>query len=153
MIGKFITAGELERDTLDWGQVGWVSRPATTEAKQLAVLEVTLNPGAGHDFHKHPDQEEVIYVIKGEVEQWLDQEKQILGPGDSIFISKAIKRSSGESTKRTSDAKKISNTRLAVEESCFGTSFSGGSHVSICSLNEERNSMRSFNTSVLTGTS
>ena len=47
---------------------------------------MTLSPGKGHDFHKHPDQEEVIYVVAGRVEQWVDQEKRILGPGDAAFI-------------------------------------------------------------------
>ena len=47
---------------------------------------MTLSPGKGHDFHKHPDQEEVIYVVAGEVEQWVDREKRMLGPGDCAFI-------------------------------------------------------------------
>ncbi|MCP4305259.1 MAG: cupin domain-containing protein, partial [bacterium] len=34
----------------------------------------------------HPDQEEVIYVVSGTVEQWVDREKRILGPGDSAHI-------------------------------------------------------------------
>jgi len=50
------------------------------------VIEVTLEPGKGHDFHKHPDQEEVIYVINGTVEQWLEQESSELSLGDSVFI-------------------------------------------------------------------
>ena len=54
--------------------------------KRLVVIEVTLTPGGGHAFHKHPQQEEVIYVVDGEVEQWREQEKQVLGPGDSVFL-------------------------------------------------------------------
>ena len=86
MSGKFISTTEAERDQLDWGTLGWLSRPTTTGAKQLVVIEVKLLPGHGHNFHKHPDQEEVIYVIEGNVEQWLEQKKQTLGPGDSVFI-------------------------------------------------------------------
>lgn len=87
MKGKFITANEMERVQLDWGDNNWISRPSLTGAKQLTVIEVLVKPGAGHNFHKHPDQEEVITVISGEIEQWLEEEKQILGPGDSIFIA------------------------------------------------------------------
>ncbi|MAJ75007.1 cupin [Candidatus Poribacteria bacterium] len=86
MSGKFITTEQMERDTLDWGVMGWVSRPSTTNTKDLVVIEVTLEPGGGHNFHKHPEQEEVIYVLEGKVEQWLKDEKQILGQGDSVFI-------------------------------------------------------------------
>ena len=65
MSGKFITTEKMERDTLDWGVMGWVSRPSTTNTKDLVVIEVTLEPGGGHNFHKHPEQEEVIYVLEG----------------------------------------------------------------------------------------
>jgi quercetin dioxygenase-like cupin family protein len=90
MNGKFMTTNEIEREQLAWGSLGWVSRPATTGARELVVIEVNLAQGHGHNFHRHPDQEEVIYVIEGRVEQWLEQEKQLLGPGDSVFIPKDV---------------------------------------------------------------
>lgn len=90
MNGIFVPGSAAERETLDWGSLGWVSRPQSTEASELTVIEVTLNPGGGHNFHKHPDQEEVIYVLAGEVEQWLEQESQVLRPGDSVFIKADI---------------------------------------------------------------
>jgi quercetin dioxygenase-like cupin family protein len=86
MNGIFMPAAQVERDLLEWGEMGWLSRPSTTGAKDLTVLEVTLLPGKGHNFHRHPGQEEVIYVIAGQIEQWLEQERKILGPGDSLFI-------------------------------------------------------------------
>ena len=86
MSGQFITAARAQRETLSWGTLGWFSQPAITGAANLVVIEVTLLPGRGHDFHKHPDQEETIYVLEGEVEQWLRQEKQLLHPGDAVFI-------------------------------------------------------------------
>jgi quercetin dioxygenase-like cupin family protein len=86
MTGKFVPSHEAAREQLDWGVLGWLSRPSTTQAKNLTVIEVMLNPGFGHNFHKHPDQEEVIYVLEGQVEQWLDQDKRTLKPGDSVFI-------------------------------------------------------------------
>ena len=86
MIGKFITSTEAKRDQLEWGTLAWFSSPAASNAKDLVVLEVTLSPAGGHNFHKHPHQEELIYVIEGEIEQWVDQEKRTLQPGDSAFI-------------------------------------------------------------------
>ena len=68
MNGKFVLGSDAERESLDWGSLAWMSRPGSTEAKELTVIEVTLNPGGGHNFHKHPDQEELIYVLDGEVE-------------------------------------------------------------------------------------
>ncbi|MEZ4868892.1 MAG: cupin domain-containing protein [Caldilineaceae bacterium] len=86
MNGKFVPGSAAEREQLDWGSLAWVCRPSSTGAKDLTVIEVTLIPGGGHNFHKHPDQEEVIYVLEGQVEQWLEDQKQLLKPGDSVFI-------------------------------------------------------------------
>jgi quercetin dioxygenase-like cupin family protein len=86
MGGKFVIAKETQLETLDWGKLGWMSNPPNTGAKQLTVIDVNLASGKGHDFHKHPDQEEVIYVVGGKVEQWVDREKRILGAGDCAFI-------------------------------------------------------------------
>jgi quercetin dioxygenase-like cupin family protein len=82
-----VYAREVEREQLDWGGLGWISRPPTTGATQLTVLDVSLAPGFGHDFHNHPDQEEVIYVRSGRIEQWLEQERRQLEPGDAVFIA------------------------------------------------------------------
>ena len=84
----WMTRAETDPETLDWGNLRWMSHPPSTEARQLTVIEVNIAPGKGHDFHKHPDQEEVIYVISGQVEQWHEQDKRTLGPGDSVFIGK-----------------------------------------------------------------
>ncbi|MHA1158615.1 MAG: cupin domain-containing protein [Alphaproteobacteria bacterium] len=86
MQGSFAIAADVEPEVLDWGRLKWMSHPPSTGARQLTVIDVSLAPGKGHDFHKHPDQEEVLYIVAGSVEQWVDQEKRILGPGDSAFV-------------------------------------------------------------------
>ena len=86
MIGKFMLSAETEQEKLDWGKLRWMSHPPSTGAGQLTVIEVSVEPGQGHDFHKHPDQEEVIYCVAGKVEQWLGEERREMGPGDSVFI-------------------------------------------------------------------
>ena len=85
MSGKFVMAADAPRETLDWGVLGWLCNPPTG-ASQLTVIDANMNPGGGHAFHKHPDQEEVIVVLAGEIEQWVDREKRTLKAGDSAFI-------------------------------------------------------------------
>jgi quercetin dioxygenase-like cupin family protein len=86
MPGKFTIRSEVEPERLDWGQLRWLSNPPTTGAGQLTVIDVALVPGKGHNFHKHPDQEELLLIIAGEVEQWIGEEKRILRAGDSAFV-------------------------------------------------------------------
>ena len=84
--GRFVPKGKAKVDRLDWGDMKWLSRPRDTQAKKLCVIEVVLRPGGGHNFHRHPGQEEVIYVIEGAVEQWLGRQRKVLRSGDSVFI-------------------------------------------------------------------
>lgn len=113
MTGKFMISSQTPPEILDWGMLRWMSSPPATGAGNLTVLEVNITPGQGHDFHKHPDQEEVIYVISGKVEQWLDREKRILGPGDSVFIGEGVVHASFNAG--DSDAK-----LLAILGPCVG---------------------------------
>lgn len=101
MNGKFVIGKEIARDQLDWGQMGWISRPSANAAKQICEIEVTLEPGFGHNFHKHPRQEEVIHVMAGEIEQWLATEKRTLKPGDSVFIGPDLVHASFNTGKQT----------------------------------------------------
>jgi len=86
MSEKFISLVHARREEAEWGSLAWFSSPAVSNARNLVVIEVTLNPSGAHSFHKHPKQEEVIYVIEGEIEEWIDTEKRILRRGESAFI-------------------------------------------------------------------
>lgn len=86
MVGKFVMAKDTRPEVLEWGRLGWLSNPPKTGAEHITLINVTLAPGKGHNFHKHPAQEEVIYVMAGTIEQWIKHEKRILGPGDSAFV-------------------------------------------------------------------
>jgi quercetin dioxygenase-like cupin family protein len=85
-LSRFVLASDVVKDAFDWGDIGWRCVPGITGAKTFTVMDVTLGPGKGHDFHKHPDQDEMIIVKSGRIEQWIEREKQELGPGDSVYI-------------------------------------------------------------------
>ena len=83
----FICVDDVEWEEMDWGELGWVVRPENVpESAKLCVLDVKLEPGQGHDFHNHPNQEEIILLRSGTVEQWIREEQKILEPGDCAFI-------------------------------------------------------------------
>jgi len=42
--------------------------------------------GQAVPFHRHPGMEEVLYVLAGQIEQWIDQKSTSLSPGDSATI-------------------------------------------------------------------
>ncbi len=59
-------------------------------AEQIMMARATFDPKTGHEFHYHEAREEMIYVLEGQVEQWVEHEKQILGPGDVAFIPAGV---------------------------------------------------------------
>ena len=90
MSGMFLESADVVRAELDWGSMGWCCRPKGTGVNKLVIIEVNFAAGGGHAFHMHPRQEEVIYCIEGQVEQWLGEEKQMLKPGDSVIIPMGV---------------------------------------------------------------
>ncbi len=88
MFGKFTFLKDVEHEQIDWGVRSWLSLPASTGTGHLVLVEVDLLPGCGHNFHIHPNQEEIIYVISGSLDQWLEGTHESLNPGDTVFIPK-----------------------------------------------------------------
>jgi quercetin dioxygenase-like cupin family protein len=86
MNGMFRLAQDVETQDVGIATIRWVSHPASTAAAQMTFVEAVFAPGQGHSFHKHPDQEEVVYVVSGQIEQWVGRERRILGPGDAAFM-------------------------------------------------------------------
>jgi quercetin dioxygenase-like cupin family protein len=87
---RFITAREAEIELAPWGKHWWLSKPGLTDTRQLTLVRVTMRPGTGHRFHQHPAREEIIYVVDGVAEQWVDREKRTLEAGECAFIPATV---------------------------------------------------------------
>lgn len=87
---RFITTAEALKEDYKGRTNYWVCRPEVCEAKDLQICRAVLPAGEGHNFHTHPELEEVIYVLEGHVEQWVEKEKRLLGPGEVAHIPKGI---------------------------------------------------------------
>ena len=89
MSGRFITDADIVRDS--WTGAHRLGQPAVVHRLDLDVRHGRhLEPGGGHPFHRHPDQEEIIWVREGRIEQWLEKDKHELGPGEAVYIPKDI---------------------------------------------------------------
>ena len=89
-MSRFVMQDEVETTTFDWGTAGMRGAPTTTGCDTYVVMDVLLAPGFSHAFHKHPDQDEMIVVLAGKVDQWLGEEHRVLGPGDSVHIDRDV---------------------------------------------------------------
>ena len=59
-----------------------------------------MRPGTGHRFHHHPEREEIIYIVDGVAEQWVDREKRRLKAGECAFIPKKVVHAIFNSSKK-----------------------------------------------------
>ena len=87
---RFITSRTAEIELAPWGKHWWLSKPEITGTRQLTLVRVTMRPGSGHNFHYHPALEEIIYVVDGIAEQWVDREKRTLRAGECAFIPEKV---------------------------------------------------------------
>jgi quercetin dioxygenase-like cupin family protein len=105
-MSRFVKKSDVEEEQFDWGVIGWRCVPATG-AKQVVVMDVKLEPGEGHDFHRHPGQEEMIIVKRGRITQYLERESTELGPEDSVFIEADVVHASFNEGNETADLQVI----------------------------------------------
>jgi quercetin dioxygenase-like cupin family protein len=95
---------------------------SSVPARDVILVRASFAAGEGHGFHYHEDREEFLYILEGEVEQWIGEEKKICRAGDVIFIEPGVVHASFNVGK--SDAKllaifgnKSSSAPLAVDVS------------------------------------
>jgi len=87
---RFVTEQEMQVEELPWGPHDWLCRPELTEAEDLLLVRVHMPPGQAHKFHRHPEMEEIIYVLSGQCEQWVDREKKVLTAGQIAHIPRDV---------------------------------------------------------------
>ncbi|MEZ4700198.1 MAG: cupin domain-containing protein [Rhodothermales bacterium] len=83
---RFITREDVQVVDEARGLHHWLSRPGLTEAKELLMVRVAMPPGQAHKFHRHPSMEEIIYIVSGVAEQWVEEEFRILEAGEMAHI-------------------------------------------------------------------
>ncbi|MBK8038190.1 MAG: cupin domain-containing protein [Verrucomicrobiaceae bacterium] len=83
---RFVTAAEKVDYLSPWTLEEWLCRPDIVNNEHLMMVRANMEPGRSHPFHSHPTREELIYIISGKAEQWVGQQKKLLGPGDMAFI-------------------------------------------------------------------
>ena len=98
---RFVDDTNMIVEEFPWGAHEWLCRPDIVEAEKLLLVRVRMPAGKAHEFHRHPEMEEIIYIEEGQAEQWVDREMKILGPGESAHIPMDVVHgtyNAGEST-------------------------------------------------------
>jgi quercetin dioxygenase-like cupin family protein len=96
----FITEAEALTEDFKGRTNYWLCRPEIANASDLQLCRAVMPAGEGHNFHTHPELEEIIYVLEGEVEQWVENARRMLKPGEVAHIPKGVVHATFNPTKR-----------------------------------------------------
>ena len=97
---RFVTSADARVFHAPWGKHWFFAEPDITGSDGLMLVRVKMPPGTGHQFHTHPESDEIIYVVDGVAEQWVDREKRRLTAGDSAYVPKGVVHATHNTTKR-----------------------------------------------------
>jgi quercetin dioxygenase-like cupin family protein len=84
----------------DWGRLTWLAGGAIGNSEGLTLGRVLIKVGEQNPRHMHPNSEELLYLIEGQLEHTLGDEMVAMGPGDTITIPAGVyhnARSTGDS--------------------------------------------------------
>jgi quercetin dioxygenase-like cupin family protein len=87
---RFVGFAEAEVERLPGKTHHWYCKPGMVKDTNLMFVRAHLPPGEAHKFHFHPKMEEILYVLSGTAEQWVEKEKRVFRPGDALYIPAGV---------------------------------------------------------------
>jgi len=87
---RFVSFAETEVERLPGKTHHWYFKPGMVADTNLMFVHACLPPGESHGFHFHPKMEEILYVLSGASEQWVEREKRIMKRGDSLYLPAGV---------------------------------------------------------------
>jgi quercetin dioxygenase-like cupin family protein len=77
-------------ESTDFGSVHWVSRDGDPSGAEMTVGIAVFGAGKSNVEHIHPNCEEVVYVLDGEVVHTLGEQRTTLHAGDLIVVPRNV---------------------------------------------------------------
>lgn len=77
-------------EATDFGSVHWVSREGDPPGAEMTIGVAVFDAGKSNVEHIHPNCEEAVYVLEGEVEHTLGDRRATLRAGDLIVVPRGV---------------------------------------------------------------
>jgi quercetin dioxygenase-like cupin family protein len=74
----------------DFGSVHWVEREGDPPGAEMTIGVAVFDAGKSNVEHIHPNCEEAVYVLEGEVEHTLGGQRTTLLAGDLIIVPRGV---------------------------------------------------------------
>lgn len=79
-----------EADVTDFGRVYWAVREGDPPGAEQTIGLAIFDAGKGNAEHTHPNCEEIVYVLDGDVEHTLGDQRTTLRAGDLIVVPRGV---------------------------------------------------------------
>jgi len=76
---------------MPWGRIQWLVTGEAQPGANVTFGFVEIEPGAKNPLMRHPNCDEVLYLLEGELDHSLEGKRYRLKPGDSIFIPRGAR--------------------------------------------------------------
>lgn len=85
-----VTVTRDPANAMPWGYMQWLCGGALFADAEQTVGYVEINPGEKNPKHLHPNSDEVLYLLEGELDHSLGDTVEHLTPGMAIHIARGI---------------------------------------------------------------
>jgi mannose-6-phosphate isomerase-like protein (cupin superfamily) len=85
-----ISLDEAVLEEFPWGEIRWIWNSQIDKNAEQTLGHVIIKPGEKNTFHGHPNCEELLYMLTGECDHWVGDEKYHLKPGMTICIPRGL---------------------------------------------------------------
>lgn len=86
-----VRSAEVETKKFEWGEITWLDNAELTGSETLTVGIVVINPGMSNPEHHHPNCDETLLLLEGELVHSVGEESYTLRPGDLIHIPVGVR--------------------------------------------------------------
>ena len=89
---KHIRAGSSERYELEGGEITYILASGDDTNNRVSIFDSELPKGNEAPWHYHEIDDEIFYVITGEVEFGVEKEEFVAGSGDLVIAGPNVPR-------------------------------------------------------------
>ena len=79
-------AKDVESVEFPWGHLAWLVSGELGNSEAMTFGRVKIKSGQANPRHMHPNSEEILYLLSGELEHSLGEKVFRMSPGDVISI-------------------------------------------------------------------
>ncbi len=86
MAHSVVTEHEMKFEVVEWGQTKSIFGPENVGSRNVRINITEYAPGTEHKLHKHPRQEEIIYVLEGNGISRTKEGDKPISPGSFVYV-------------------------------------------------------------------